>query len=210
MAKSRNTPRKPKPAPHPKQPDKLLNQLQPADTVLVLQRLLAAHPELIAEAGKIAHSTLCEVSFESVATDVEDSIRQLNLDDLNGRAGRHSWGYTEPSEAAWELLQEAVDPFVEDLKRYLGLGLEEAAFEMCKGIVLGLYNCRDSGEGELLGWAEDFPAEAAGNAMAECFAKRSSGPRLASIHESVVRQFVDQYVPEWQWISKQISDHTRS
>jgi len=79
----------------------------------------------------------------------------------------HSWGYTEPTEAAWQLLDEAVEPFVEDMKRHLGLGLHEEAFEICKGVVLGLYQCRDAGGDEFLGWAEDFPAEAAGNAVTE-------------------------------------------
>ena len=83
----------------------LLDQLQPGEAAVVLRRLLPGHPELLPEAEEIARSTLGGVSCESVASEVEDSIRQLSLDDLDGRTGRHSWGYTEPSEAAWQLLE---------------------------------------------------------------------------------------------------------
>src|SRR5271157_4905766 len=167
MAKTKNSSGKAKAGREVKKKTPLLDEIQPGEAALVLRRLLAVHPELVSEAEEISRSTLGGVSFESVAGEVEDAIRQFDIDDLNGRAGSHSWGYTEPTEAAWELLEEAVEPFVEDMKRHLGLGLHDEALEICKGIVLGLYQCRDSGSDEFLGWAEDFPAEAAGSVVAD-------------------------------------------
>jgi hypothetical protein len=167
MAKTDDSPGRATAARELKKKTSLLDQLQPGEAALVLRRLLAGHPELLPEAEEIARSTLGDIWFESIAGEVEDSIRQLSLDDLDGRAGRHSWGYTEPTEAACQLLEEAVEPFVEDMKRHLDLGLHEEAFEICKGIVLGLDQCRGAGGDEFLGWAEDFPAEAAGNVATE-------------------------------------------
>jgi hypothetical protein len=51
---------------------------------------------------------------------------------LNGRAGSHSCGYVETSEAAGELLEEAVEPFVNDMKRYLEMGLENQAWQFSR------------------------------------------------------------------------------
>lgn len=186
----------------------LVDELKPGEAALVLRRLLADHPELLSEAEKISRSTLGNVSFESIASEVEDSIRQLSLDDLNGRAGRHSWGYTEPTEAAWELLEEALEPFVEDMKRHLGLGLYEEALEICKGIVLGLYQCRVANGDEFLGWASDFPAEAAGNTVADWIAadkRGASSSQHVPNRVLLLRKFVDEHVPEWKWISKQVA-----
>lgn len=101
-----------------------------------------------------------------MADDVEHDLRSLDLDDLGDRAGQHRGGYTSPTEAAWELLQEAVDPFLADMKRQMELGLEREALEVCKGVVLGLYRIRNTRGDEFLGWAEDFPAEAADDAFA--------------------------------------------
>ena len=184
----------------------LLDHIQPDEAAIVLQRLLTVHPELLAEAEEISRMTLGDVSFESIAGDLEDSIRQLDLDDLNGRAGRHSLGYTEPSEAAWELLEEAVEPYMEDMKRHLGLGLDEDAFGICKGIVLGLYQCRNESGDDFLGWASDFPAEAAGEAVADWVAgirQGSSGKLRGKDRALLLREFVDKHVPEWQWINEE-------
>jgi hypothetical protein len=41
---------------------------------------------------------------------VEQAVRGLDLDDLGSRAGNHSGGYTSPAEAAWELIEETVEP----------------------------------------------------------------------------------------------------
>jgi hypothetical protein len=96
---------------------------------------------------------------------IEDEVRALDYDVLNARAGSHEWGYVEPSEAAWEILEETAEPFFDDLKRRLELGLEAEALEICKGLVLGCYRLSEHEGGDVLGWASDFPAEAAGNAL---------------------------------------------
>jgi hypothetical protein len=135
----------------------VLDKLQPGEAALLLERFIAAHPDFRNEAERIAHSVLGGVSFCEIADEVEDAIRQFDLDDLNSRAGAHSWGYTEPTEAAWELPDEALQPFIEDMKRHLGLGLQDEALEICQGIVLELYRVRDESEDEFLGWAANFP-----------------------------------------------------
>src|ERR1035437_9773546 len=76
------------------------------------------HSELRSEAEAIASDMLTEISPDSVADEIEEALLQFDYDDLNGRAGSHSWGYVEPSEAAGELLEEAMEPFVNDMKRH--------------------------------------------------------------------------------------------
>ena len=143
----------------------VLEKLDGAEAASVLKSLLDRHPELRTEAETVARGVLSEVSMFLVADDVENAVLQFDYDDLNRRAGRHSWGYVEPTEAAWELLEEAVEPFVGEMKRYLEMGLEEQAQEVCRGILLGLYRVRDGGSNDILNWAPDFPGEAAGNAL---------------------------------------------
>jgi len=97
----------------------LLDKLDDAEAASVLRKLLDRHSELRAEAEAVARDMLTGVSPFSVADEIEDALLQFDYDDLNGRAGSHSWGYVEPSEAAGELLEEALDPFINDMKRYL-------------------------------------------------------------------------------------------
>ena len=71
----------------------------------------------------------------------------------------------EPWEAAWEILEETVEPFLDEMKRYLELGPEAEALEICKGLVLGCYRLSKAEGGDVLGWAPDFPPEAARTAL---------------------------------------------
>jgi len=143
----------------------LLERLKPGEAAAVLRRLLEAHPDLASEAEEMARSLLHQVDYQEVAAEIEDEIRALDYEDLNARAGSHEWGYVEPSEAAVDILEETLEPFVEDLERHLELGLEAEALEICKGLVLGCYRLSKREGGNVLGWAPDFPGEAAGHAL---------------------------------------------
>ena len=142
-----------------------LERLKPEEAAGVLRHLLEVHPDLATEAEEMARSLLHQVDYEDVAAEIEDEIRALDYEVLNGRAGSHEWGYVEPSEAAEEILEETVQPYREDMKRHLELGLEAEALEICKGLVLGCYRLSERAGGDVLGWAPDFPGEAAGNAL---------------------------------------------
>ena len=186
------------------EPD-LLARLDNAEAASVLKKLLARHRELRPEAETIPSGLLTAVSPSSVADDVEIALLQYDYDDLNGRAGSHSWGYVEPTEAAWELLEEAVEPFVGEMKGYLEMGLEEHAVQFCQGVVLGLYRVRDGHDNDILGWAEDFPAEAACNLLDVWTSAAGIGEEgEAASHKPRVLPpgFVREHLPDWGWLLK--------
>jgi len=184
----------------------VLDSLKPEEARAVLRRLVEAHPHLRGEAEQVARTLLGGVSFKSVADGVERAVRALGLKDLGRRAGKHSGGYVEPSQAAQDLLEEAVDPFLEDLKRCLGGGLTSEAMEICKGILLGLYRVRGRDADEFLGWAPDFPEEHAAWVVDVWRAGGDEGKAarrirpLAGKGPLLPKDFVDQFVPEWTWL----------
>lgn len=188
---------------------KLLNKLDNAEAASVLKELLDRHSELRSEAEAIARDLLAEVSLFSVADDVESAVLQYDYDDLNGRAGNHSWGYVEPSEAASELLEEAVEPFISDMKRYLDMGLEDQARQFCQGILLGLYRVRDGSNNDILSWAPDFPEEAAGDAlqvwMAPAGADGDAAPAKGTSRH-FPPGFAKEHLPDWEWVFKPAAD----
>jgi len=166
-------------------------QLSGEEAATVLGTLLKHHLELQKEAEALAAGLLSNVSYLDVADDVEN---EFDYDDLNGRAGRRSTGYVGPGDAAWELLEEAVAPFIGDIKRYLEGGLDGQAEELCKGTILGLYRVRDGAGNDILRWAEDFPGEAAGEAF-EAWSKTGIAPGQNCRY--LPRDFVEKLVPEW-------------
>jgi hypothetical protein len=184
---------------------KVLGKLDNAEAASVLRKLLYRHNELRSEAEAIAIGMLAEISPFSIADEVEDALLQFDYDDLNGRAGSHSWGYVEPSEAAGELLEEAVEPFVNDMKRYLEMGLEDQAWPFCQGILAGLYRVRDGGENDILNWVPDFPGEAATNALkvwSETGGAEREGAPAKKRRRGLSPAFVREHMPDWDWLLK--------
>jgi hypothetical protein len=145
----------------------------------------------------MARSLVRDSDFATVADEVEHDLRALDIDDLNDRAGSHRNGYTEPTEAAWELLQEVIDPFLENMRRQLELRLDAEALEMCKGIVLGLYRARQGGDGPLE-WAPDFPEEAAVQTVRALSERESPTGTRAARRQPLDYDFVAEHAPEWR------------
>lgn len=142
-----------------KKPALLLSALDPGERSRVLDRLLAAHPSLLAEAEQIAAEVLDDITIDAVADEVVCAIQGLELADLASRAGRQPGrGYVHETEAAYELVEELVRPFVSDVERRAELGQLDAARAVALGTISGLYQCDPATDGSVLGYAgEDTP-----------------------------------------------------
>ena len=121
----------------------------------------------------------------------------------SGRAGRHEWGYVEPTDAAWEILEEALEPFIQDMRRQIELGLEAEALEICKGVVLGLYRIEHGESSPVAEWVPDFPAEVAGNMLETWLTegtprKKTVGAVARQNRPAFPQEFVDQLVHDWR------------
>src|SRR5271166_1967794 len=137
----------------------VLEALSAAEKAAVLDALLAARPDLREpDADRVA-----------VADDVESALQGRDIEELNTRAGhRPGRGYIHPAEAADEILDEALQPFLDDLHRRAGLGMRSATAELGAGILLGLYNCRHGTSETLLEYAPDYAAERASGVVRDC------------------------------------------
>ncbi len=120
-----------------------LESLSAVERDSILTALLRSHPELLAEAERLAAGLLARQDRDAVAESVAAELRALHLGQLADRAGpQWEGGYVDPTEAADELLYEAVQPYLEDLKPRARIGAVEAAREIGLGVLTGLYACR--------------------------------------------------------------------
>lgn len=176
-----------------------LARLKGEEAAALLRTLLRKHPELTEEVEVLAGSVIGDVSIEDIAQEVEDAVRWLDLDDLNSRAGRHADGYVEPSEAAWELVEEAVMPFIEDITRRAEGGQCNAAIATCAGVVRGLRRLHDTEGGEVLGWAPDSPGEMVGLAVGALrkVLRGAEGPQNVAAPTRGLPNLLREAAPEW-------------
>ncbi len=181
-----------------------LDNMTPSEITTVLRALLEEHPDLSSEAEAVAVEMVSSPSVEDVAEDVFDAVTSLGMDAFHGRAGKQAWGYVEPSQAAWDLLGEAVEDVVSDMKRRMDLGLQKAAETICCGIVFGLHKAKNVGSDGPLAWAPDFPAEEACHAVAELIRACPAKDRGAA--RDCLVETLGGIVPEWDEMIAQAAD----
>jgi hypothetical protein len=147
-----------------------LAALAAGEKATVLDELLATRPEdLRGLAETCAARLMSNEDRSAVARDVAHVLRGLDIEELNGHAGyRPGRGYVHPAEAADEVLDEALEPFLRDLERRAALGIRTATVELAVGILLGLYKCRDGASETLLEHSPDYATERASQVMDQC------------------------------------------
>jgi hypothetical protein len=173
----------------------LVRYLEDRECGEVLAQLLERHPVLRSETNVIAESLLGDVSAEVTSKEVARQVRDLDVDRLWGRTGRKPWGYVEPGEAAWELLERVVERVQNDMKRRMRAGMESAAEMLCQGIVLGLYDVEKSGGVEVVDCAPDFPLETAAYTVSTLVKMYPKSRRRAAGRRIIDR--VEQRCGEW-------------
>ena len=99
-------------------PTPALDRLTTDEQGQLLGELLAARPELVSEAERLALARLATVDAGEVAEDVERMLREADANQLAYRAGRvRGRGYVHENEAASEILEELLQPELDDLTR---------------------------------------------------------------------------------------------
>jgi len=173
----------------------LLSLLDFQERAEVLDQILNNHPALRDEANSIARDLLDEASVGVISEEVTGLVLSIDLESLNDRAGEHRWGYVEPSEAAWELLEESIEGIQKDMTRKMQASLSSAAEKLCQGIVIGLYNATKRKNDGVLDWAPDFPAEAAAQCISDLVELYPQNRRKAAAKRIVVG--VEKQTVEW-------------
>ena len=166
-----------------------LDTLAGGEAAVVLAELLASHPELRPEADQAARRLLDTASVDDISDDVAAALGNLPLEALATRAGRvRGRGYIHETDAACELIEETVKPFLADLRRRASVGLDDAAVVVATGIVAGLYRASGAEDGTIVGYAgPDLLSELAEAVLAEA----------AGLGVPVPSDAAERYWPDW-------------
>jgi len=136
-----------------------LQGLNADETSRVLRDLLDDDPELLKKAYDIALKVASDVDADRIMDDVFCRLDSLELDALSGRSGRTRYGYVEPTDAAWEIFEETLDPFIVEMKKNQQRMLLSTAKAYCIGIVKGLRRYGEDSMSDFSQWVTDAPGE---------------------------------------------------
>lgn len=136
---------------------KIIDSLSPDDALVILRRLAAQDEKLAAEIASLALAYLSDVGAEEITGALHDDLEELTPEEVWDRAGNTRNGYVETGEAAEQMIEEVLAPYLEEMRKYLKTGLASEAQQMCKGLLLGFYEFEYQSKTEFKDWAVDAP-----------------------------------------------------
>jgi len=137
-----------------------VGDLDPHEAREVLHRLWKRGGKLEEAIAEEMEALLRSVDSEAVADRVYSNLDLLTREDLWDRSGRTSHGYNHPAEVSWEMVEETIRPYWQEVERYWKVGMKEEALRCCLGILVGLYDFQMESDSTFKEWAEDDPREA--------------------------------------------------
>jgi hypothetical protein len=175
----------------------IIDQLSPVDALVILKALAREDDQLAIRIAEKATLYLSNVDPEEVALVLYDQLNWLEVEEVWDRAGPKRHGYVDPAEAANEMIEEVIEPFLQELRKYQKLEMRAQANQMCMGLVLGLYRFESESKSTFKDWAADAPAEFAGVVID---AWKEGSPGRKDVRE--VKAFVDEELGGWvtRWI----------
>jgi hypothetical protein len=175
-----------------KEPHEIIDQLSPEDALVVLKALARDDERLAARIAEITTTHLGTVDPEEVAFGLYEELEFLEVEEVWDRAGPTRHGYVDPGEAADEMVDEVIKPYLEQLKKLQALGMSAQANRMCLGLLLGLHKFEHESTSKFKDWAPDTPS---GFAWAVVDAWKDGSPSRADI--ATVKAFIEDDLGGW-------------
>jgi len=137
----------------------LIKSLNQTEAEEVLSTLYNENPELEDKIYDIALKVVSQVDEDRVMNDVFYDLDMIDVDDLFSKSGRTSYGYVEPHDLSWEMFDDELQPFINEMKVYQERSLPIEAKIYCCGIIRGLQKYDKDSNSDFKDWAGDAPIE---------------------------------------------------
>jgi hypothetical protein len=159
----------------------------------VLRRLVAKGGDVADAIAAEAVALLSEVNRDEVANEVYIMLDSIDVQDCWDRAGKHRHGYVHEDEVAYDLIQEVLRPFDDQISQYRLSELEPQEILYTQGVVCGLYRYLKESRSEFKDWCVDMP-ESFAQEIVESWRKRHTQDPEAL---KAMAGYLDEHCPEW-------------
>ncbi len=169
----------------------ILEQITAEDAFAIL-RILAEEDKHVRERiEQIAKEYLSKVDSEDIASEVYLELASLEVEEVWDQSGSTRYGYVEPTEKAWEMFEDALEPFIEKLRKYKKLSMNKEAKTYCMGILKGIYQFEKESTSEFKDWAVDAPAEYFKSVLDEWKKGQKDPKDIAEIEDFIKKDLLD-------------------
>ncbi len=171
---------------------RILESIEPHDALDILRALADEEAAIARRIGEIARDHLSGVEIKDVADDVFSTLDGIAVEEVWDNAGSTRHGYVDPIDLAWEMFEDALTPFLEQMKKYRKLGMDGEAKRFCMGILQGLHRFDEESVSGYKDYVEDAPYDWFKQVLKD-WSKECKRPK--DIEE--VEAFVRESLPRW-------------
>lgn len=133
----------------------IINNLSQSEAQTILHALVADVPGLTQRITVLASEQLTAVDMEAIAAEVYTDLDALTREEVWDRASNTHHGYVEPNEAADEMIDEVIMPWLAEITRYQTMGLQMEATLTCMGVLQGIYQFTIESSNPFKEWTGD-------------------------------------------------------
>ena len=127
----------------------ILAQLTPEQALGIVRRLYEKNEDIRMAVMEEANSVLEAIDCNEIAEEVFSSLDSLDVHDLWDNSGAKRDGYISPHEAATEMIERELEPFLDQIRCCYELKMFPQAQACCMGILQGLYHFDQESKSEL-------------------------------------------------------------
>jgi hypothetical protein len=182
MAKTKNNSRK----------QNIFNIITPDDAHVILRTLAKEDKEIAKRIKQLAMEYLSDVDVEDITDEVYSALESIDVHELWDNAGPTTDGYVDVNELAWEMFEDALQPFLNELKKHQKLSMPTEAKYQCMGILHGLYRFEEESNSEFKDWTVDAPGEYFRSVLEEWLDSCESSEDLEDM-----KIFIQRNCPTW-------------
>ena len=152
----------------------ILDKISASEAQSILKQIAGEDEGLRKRIIELAEDLLRDVDVEEVCGDVYYKLDGIDVHELWDRAGAKTDGYTSPEDMAFEMVEEALEPFLQEMRRLFDLEMRHEAKLYCMGILKGIYQYEKDSGSEFKDWATDIPGESFGTILDEWEERKSN------------------------------------
>lgn len=110
----------------------ILDKINADDGLAILKRLAKEDTSLLKRIEHAALEYFKEVEVEDIDDEVFWELDSLEVEDVWDQSGSTRYGYIDPYEKAWEMFEDAIEPYLDKLRKCQDLKMDEEAKKIDK------------------------------------------------------------------------------
>jgi len=169
----------------------ILQEISPTDALHILRILVEEDSRFADRIYQIAVEILSNIDPDDIAFEVYGELNGIEVEDLWDRSGSKRYGYVDPSDEAWTMFEEALEPFIDEMEKYQKLGLFLEAKNYCIGILRGIYRYEKESKAKFKDWAVDAPRDYFHRILEKWKDGKPAPEDVARVEETIRQDFAD-------------------